>query len=105
MPTLDGEVKLKIPSETQTGKLFRLSGKGVKSVRTAHVGDLYCHIVVETPVNLTKEQKDLLEQFEKTMGEGGKRHSPREHGWTDKAKSFFDGVKDWFEGSDSKDTK
>ena len=54
MPTLDGRVKLKIPSETQTGKMFRLRGKGVKPVRGGPVGDLLCRAGVETPVNLTK---------------------------------------------------
>ena len=97
VPTLNGKVKLKIPAETQTGKLFRLAGKGVKSVRNASIGDLYCHIAVETPVNLTKRQKELLEELDKTMDEGGKRHSPKEHTWTDKGKTFFEGVKGWFD--------
>lgn len=96
VPTLEGNVTLKIPAETQTGKKFRLRGKGVKSVRSASMGDLICSVVVETPVNLTKEQKELLEALDKTMDEGGKRHSPREHSWVDKAKSFVDEAKDWF---------
>ena len=53
MPTLDGRVKLKIPPETQTGRAFRLRGKGVKPVRGGEVGDLLCRVVVETPVKLT----------------------------------------------------
>ena len=76
VPTLDGRVKLKIPAETQTGKLFRLRGKGVKPVRGGSVGDLLCRAVVETPVKLNKEQKALLEQFQESLGRAGKP-SPR----------------------------
>ena len=95
VPTLKGSVKLKIPAETQTGKLFRLRGKGVKSVRSTMTGDLLCQVVIETPINLTKVQKELLEQLENTMDAGGKRHSPQEHGWMNKARSFVGDVKDW----------
>ncbi|HEC04589.1 MAG TPA: molecular chaperone DnaJ [Thiothrix sp.] len=95
VPTLKGSVSLKIPSETQTGKMFRLRGKGVKSVRSTMTGDLLCRVVVETPVNLTKRQKELLMELSETMDEGGKRHSPQEHGWGDKVRSFVDDVKDW----------
>ena len=102
VPTLEGKVSLKIPAETQSGKTFRLRGKGVKSVRNAVVGDLYCTVNIETPVNLTKRQKELMEELAATMEEGGKRHSPEEHGWTDKAKSFFDDIKDWFDGDKDK---
>ena len=97
VPTLKGSVSLKIPPGTQTGKMFRLRGKGVKSVRSTVTGDLLCRVVVETPVNLTKEQKEILEAFAKTIDEGGKRHSPNEHGWGDKVRSFFDGIKDFFD--------
>ena len=97
VPTLKGSVSLKIPPETQTGKIFRLRGKGVKSVRSTMTGDLLCRVVIETPVNLTKEQKEILESFAKSIDEGGKRHSPNEHGWGDKVRSFFDGVKDFFD--------
>lgn len=91
VPTLDGEVELRIPAETQTGKLFRLREKGVRSVRSRHPGDLYCKAVVETPVNLTNEQRELLEKFEATfVGEGARRHSP-------KASTFLDGVKGFWE--------
>jgi molecular chaperone DnaJ len=71
VPTLDGRVKLKIPPETQTGKLFRLRGKGVQPVRGGGVGDLLCRAVVETPVNLNKQQKDLLREFQESLGEHG----------------------------------
>lgn len=91
VPTLEGEVELRIPFETQTGKVFRLRDKGVKSVRSRSVGDLYCKVVVETPVNLTTEQRELLEQFEATfVGEGARRHSPR-------SSTFVDGVKGFWE--------
>ncbi len=90
VPTLDGKVKLKIPPETQTGKLFRLRGKGVKPVRGGSVGDLMCRVVIETPIHLTKEQKSLIETLGESLAGGGKHHSPQEHSWTDGVKSFFD---------------
>jgi molecular chaperone DnaJ len=90
VPTLDGKVMLKIPAETQTGKLFRLRGKGVKPVRGGPVGDLLCKVQIETPVNLTKEQKNLIEQLGESLSGGGKHHSPQEHSFMDGIKSFFD---------------
>ncbi len=90
VPTLDGKVSLKIPAETQSGKVFRLRGKGVKTVRSNHTGDLLCKVVVETPVNLTARQKELLREFEASMQEGGKRHSPQESSWLDRVKGFFE---------------
>ncbi|MFB6422153.1 MAG: molecular chaperone DnaJ [Candidatus Malihini olakiniferum] len=91
VPTLDGRVKLKVFSETQTGKLFRMRGKGVKSVRGGTQGDLLCRVVVETPVNLNERQKYLLQELEKSFGgPSGERNSPR-------SKSFFDGVKKFFD--------
>jgi len=90
VPTLSGKVKLKIPAETQTGKLFRLRGKGVKPVRGGSVGDLMCRVQIETPVRLTKEQKALVEKFRESLSSGGKHHSPQEHSWVDGVKSFFD---------------
>ena len=93
VPTLDGRVKLKIPAETQTGKLFRLRGKGVKPVRGGTVGDLLCRAVVETPVKLNKRQKALLEQFQESLGEGGHAQSPRQTSWFEGVKSFFDDMK------------
>jgi molecular chaperone DnaJ len=93
VPTLDGRVKLKIPPETQTGKLFRLRSKGVKPVRGGSVGDLLCRVVVETPVKLNKEQRALLEQLRGSLGEGGKNQSPRQTSWFEGVKSFFDDMK------------
>lgn len=91
VPTLDGRVKLKVPSETQTGKLFRMRGKGVKSVRGGAQGDLLCRVVVETPVSLSDKQKALLRELEESFGGvAGEKNSPR-------SKSFFDGVKKFFD--------
>ncbi len=90
VPTLNGKVLLKIPAETQTGKVFRLRSKGVKPVRGGPVGDLLCKVQVETPVHLTKEQKALVEQLSDSLSGGGKHHSPQESSWTDGVKSFFD---------------
>ncbi len=90
VPTLGGKVKLKIPPETQTGKLFRLRGKGVRPVRGGPVGDLLCRIKIETPVRLTKEQKDLIEKLDISLSGGGSQHSPQAHSWVDGVKNFFD---------------
>lgn len=87
VPTLDSRVKLKVPAETQTGKLFKLRGKGVTPVRGGQPGDLLCRVVVETPVNLTSKQKELLQEFQATM-RGGK-YSPRQSSWFDGMKKFF----------------
>ncbi len=92
VPTLDGRVKLKIPAESQSGKMFRLRGKGVRSVRGSSKGDLLCRIVVETPVNLNKTQKELLRQFDQAMHNDSKKHSPRASSWLDGVKSFFDNM-------------
>ena len=90
VPALEGRVTLKIPAETQTGRLFRLRGKGVKSVRGTGVGDLMCRVAVETPVNLNRKQKDLLQQFDDSLQKNEKKHRPREHGWLDNVKRFFE---------------
>ena len=94
VPTLNGKVKLKIPAGTQTGKMFRMRGKGVTPVRGGPQGDLLSRVIVETPVNLTDEQKDLLSQFDKTMLAGGKKHSPHSSSWLDGVKKFFEGIMD-----------
>ena len=92
LPTLDGNVALKIPSGTQSGKVFRLRGKGVRTVRDPRVGDLFAQVAVETPVNLTAEQRDLLEQFDASLRSGGEKHSPRAGGWLDTVKRFFERI-------------
>jgi len=93
VPTLSGKVSLKIPPETQSGKKFRIKGKGVKPVRGGPIGDLYCRVVVETPVKLTSKQKDLLREFDESVHEGGKGHSPQAHSWLDGVKEFFESLK------------
>ncbi|MGO2478523.1 MAG: molecular chaperone DnaJ [Pseudoalteromonas sp.] len=90
VPTLDGRAKLKIPAESQTGKMFRMRGKGVKSVRSGAVGDLICKVVIETPVNLNERQRELLEELELSMGKDGSKNRPKEKGFFDGVKKFFD---------------
>jgi molecular chaperone DnaJ len=87
IPTLDGYAKIKIPEETQGGRVFRLRGKGIKGVRSHEHGDLYCHVVVETPVNLNARQKELLRELEAISR--GEENNPRAKGWMDKVKEFF----------------
>ena len=89
IPTLEGPMRLKIPPETQTDKVFRLKDKGVRNVRNGHMGDLYCRISVEIPIKLSKKQKELLQEFDMLTREGGARHNPREQSWIDKMKGFF----------------
>jgi molecular chaperone DnaJ len=93
VPTLDGRVMLKIPNETQTGKLFRVKGKGVRPVRGGGQGDLICRVVVETPVKLTAKQKELLREFENSMKADGNTHNPQSRSWMDGVKKFFDDMK------------
>ena len=89
VPTLAGIAAIDIPEGTQAGKQFRLRGKGIKGVRSSYPGDLYCHIVVETPVKLTEHQRKLLRELDESLQKGGSRHSPSGEGWTDKLKRFF----------------
>lgn len=89
VPTLQGKVAIDIPEGTQAGKQFRLRGKGIKGVRSSYPGDLYCHIVVETPVKLTEYQRKLLRELEESLKKGGSKHSPSADSWTDKLKRFF----------------
>ncbi|MEW6037405.1 MAG: molecular chaperone DnaJ [Pseudomonadota bacterium] len=90
VPTLDGKVVLKIPAETQTGRLFRVRSKGVKPVRGGAAGDLLCRVRVETPVHLNREQTELIRQLDDSLRGGGSHHSPQAHGWLDGVKQFFD---------------
>ena len=91
IPTLDGVAKLKIPAETQSGKIFRLRGKGIKGIRSIGHGDLLCHVAVETPVSLTERQKELLKEFEEISQGNAEKHNPRAQSWMDKVKDFFAG--------------
>jgi len=90
IPTLDGSAKIRIPAETQSGKVFRLRGKGIKGVRSGSPGDLMCHVVVETPVNLTARQKELLLELEAINQEEAGRHNPKARSWFEKVKEFFE---------------
>ena len=99
--TLGGEVNvpllreesgetLKIPEGTQSGKVFRIRNRGIRPVRGGPQGDLMVHVVVETPVGLKKRQKELLREFETSLRDSNRSHSPREQGWVDKVRGFFD---------------
>jgi len=89
VPTIDGYAKIKVPAETQSGKIFRLRGKGIKGIRSHVHGDLLCHLVVETPVKLTARQKELLHDLETLNQEDSSRHSPRTRSWMNKVREFF----------------
>ena len=90
VPTIDGAVNLTIPSETQSGKVFRLKGKGITSYRDTRIGDLYCTLQIETPVNLDSEQKNLLKQFEESINSSSQNHRPHKSSWKKSVKQFFD---------------
>nr|VFK03536.1 MAG: molecular chaperone DnaJ [Candidatus Kentron sp. H]VFK04303.1 MAG: molecular chaperone DnaJ [Candidatus Kentron sp. H]VFK07350.1 MAG: molecular chaperone DnaJ [Candidatus Kentron sp. H] len=92
IPTLQDRVTLKIPPETQSGKVLRLRGKGVRSIQDGMVGDLHCRITIETPVNLSKKQKELLRAFDKSMRDGGEKHTPKASSWLDGVKKFFEDI-------------
>ena len=89
VPTLAGQAEINIPEGTQSGKTFRLRGKGVRGVRSQVAGDLYCHVLLETPVRLNDKQRDLLRQFDAEMQAGGDKHNPQGKTWADKVKDFF----------------
>ena len=90
VPTLNGKASFTLPEGTQSGKTFRLRSKGIKGVRSGYAGDLFCHVVVETPVKLTDRQKELLQEFEQLTSAGGSKHSPHSKSWKDKVKEFFE---------------
>ena len=94
VPTLEGDVQLKIPSETQSGRVFRLRDKGVKPVRSGARGDLFCRVVVETPVNLSAEQRELLRRLDESLQLHAAKHAPREKGFLEGVKRFFAGEPD-----------
>ena len=89
VPVLDGETRITIPEGTQSGKILRLRGKGVKSLRSGYMGDLYIHVFVETPVNLTEKQKKLLREFDENINEHSEKHSPKHQSFMDKMKGLF----------------
>jgi molecular chaperone DnaJ len=89
LPTLGGKATITVPEGTQSGKTFRLRGKGIKGVRSGYPGDLYCHVVIETPLRLTEHQRKLLKEFDASLKDGGAKHSPQSKGWFDKVKEYF----------------
>src|SRR6204780_947411 len=93
VPTLNGDVTIKIPPESQSGRVFRLRDKGVKPVRGGARGDLFCRVVIETPVNLSSEQKELIRSLEESLKAHAGKHAPRE-------RSFLEGVKRFFAGDE-----
>jgi molecular chaperone DnaJ len=93
VPTIDGtRAKLQIPAGTQSGAQFRMRGKGMSILRNPNRGDMYVEAVVETPVNLTKRQQDLLREFEKA-GEDADT-SPQSSGFFAKVRELWDDLKD-----------
>ena len=91
IPSLGGRLKLKIPAETQSGRQFRMRGKGMASL-DGHPGDLICKVSVETPVHLTAKQKDLLREFDASLSGGKRRHTPQADNWIDGIRKFFDNL-------------
>jgi molecular chaperone DnaJ len=89
VPTLEGQAMIKVPAGTQSGRVFRLREKGVKPVRGGATGDLFCRVVVETPVELNAEQKDLLRKLETSLAGDGRSHNPRERSWLEGVRQFF----------------
>jgi molecular chaperone DnaJ len=89
VPTLSGRAEIELPEGTQHGKTFRLRGKGIKGVRSAYPGDLYCHIQIETPVKLTEHQRKLVKELDESLKKGGERHSPNAKSWTDRVRDLF----------------
>lgn len=89
VPTLESKLEIEIPEGTQHGKTFRLRGKGIKGVRSAYPGDLYCHVTVETPVKLTEHQRKLMKELDESFRNGGDKHSPNAKSWVDRVKDMF----------------
>ena len=89
VPTLDGKVKIKIPEGTQSHKLFRLNGKGIKPLRGGSKGDILVRVLVEIPVKLNKEQTEILKQFKESIS--GSENTPMKDTWLKSAKEFLKG--------------
>lgn len=89
VPVLDGETRITIPEGTQTGKILRLRGKGMKGLRSGYMGDLYIHVTVETPINLSEKQKKLLREFDETVQKHAEKHSPKHQSFMDRMKNLF----------------
>jgi molecular chaperone DnaJ len=89
VPTLEGQAAIKVPAGTQSGRVFRLRDKGIRPVRGGATGDLFCRVVVETPVDLSAQQKELLRKFETALAADGKSHNPRQSSWFEGVRQFF----------------
>jgi molecular chaperone DnaJ len=90
VPTIDGgKSRVKVPAGTQAGKQLRLRGKGMPALRGGGAGDMLIELAVETPVNLTAKQKELLEEFEKLAAD----NNPEGSSFFAKVKGFWDGMK------------
>lgn len=95
VPTMNGgRAKLTVPAGTQSGTQFRMKGKGMPVLRSNAKGDLYIQVSVEVPVNLTKRQRELLEEFREESGEDSDRHHPESHGFFSRVKEFFEDLRD-----------
>jgi molecular chaperone DnaJ len=90
VPTVDGgKTRVKVPESTQTGKQFRLKGKGMPVLRSSQMGDMYIQVTVETPQNLSRRQRELLEEFEKVSSED---NNPESAGFFARIRDFFGGT-------------
>jgi molecular chaperone DnaJ len=89
VPTLGSKAEIDLPEGTQHGKTFRLRGKGIKGLRSSYPGDLYVHVVVETPIRITDAQRKLLKELDESFRKAGDRHSPNSKTWTDKVRDLF----------------
>ncbi len=90
VPTIDGgKTRVRVPEGTQSGRRFRLQGKGMPVLRSRQTGDMYVQVVVETPQNLNKRQKELLQEFDKLSS---KENHPESTGFFSRVKEFFDGL-------------
>ena len=88
VPVIDGShTSVRVPAGTQTNKQFRLKGKGMPVLRSSQLGDMYIQIAVETPVNLSKRQRELLREFDRES----RNNSPESEGFFARAKAFWDG--------------
>ncbi|MYD43099.1 MAG: molecular chaperone DnaJ [Gammaproteobacteria bacterium] len=92
VPSLDGKLRIKVPEGTQSGRDFRLRGKGMPPLRQhERNGDLICRVIVETPRHLTSEQRDMLTAFQASLDKEPKKHSPNNESWFEKIKGYFNG--------------
>jgi len=89
VPTLAGKASFEVAEGTQTGRTYRLRGKGIKGIRSSVPGDLYVHVQIETPVKLNDQQRKLIQELEKSLQADSRKHNPQERGWIDRVKDFF----------------